>query len=59
LTCCVAGAVNIAESAITHLVDKLPTLEARVAREFALRGILLGNKLGELLIVNALLALAA
>lgn len=59
LTCCVAGAVNIAEGTITHLVDELPALEAGVTREFALAGILLGNKLGELLIVDALLALAA
>lgn len=59
LTCCVAGTVNIAEGTITHLVDEFPALEAGVTREFALAGILLGNKLGELLIVDALLALAA
>jgi hypothetical protein len=59
LACCVASAVDIAEGTVSHLVDKFPTLEARVAREFTLTGILLGNKLGELLIVNTLLALAA
>lgn len=59
LTCCVAGTVYIAEGTVTHLVDEFPTLEAGVTRELALAGILLSNKLGELLIVDALLALAA
>jgi hypothetical protein len=58
LACCVAGTVYIAEGTIAHLVDEFPAFETGVAREFALAGILLGDKLGELLIVNALLALA-
>lgn len=56
---CVAGAVDVAESSIAHLVGKFPALEARVAREFALAGILLGDKFGELLVIDTLLALAA
>lgn len=56
---CVAGTVDIAESAIAHLVDKFPALEARVAREFALAGILLSDEFGEFLVIDTLLALAA
>lgn len=43
----VAGSVDVAEGAIAHLLNELPSLEAWVVGELGLAGVLLGDELGE------------
>jgi hypothetical protein len=49
----VASPVDIAEGTITHLFEKLPSLQAGVLRKLALVRILFGHQLGKVGIVDA------
>lgn len=48
----IAGAVDVAEGAVAHLLEQLPPLQAGVAGELCSARILLGNKLLELGLVD-------
>jgi hypothetical protein len=50
----IAGPVDVAKSAIAHLLEQFPSFEARVARKLASTGVLLGNELGEIRLVDTL-----
>ena len=47
-------AVDVAEGTVAHFLEELPALESGVAWEFALAGILLGDELGQVDLVDTL-----
>lgn len=55
----VAGAVYVAEGAVSHLFNKLPALETLIPRKLILVGILFGDQLGDVFVRYPLLCLAA
>lgn len=48
----IARTIDIAKGAITHLFEELPAVQIGVLGELALAGILLGNDLGQIRLVN-------
>lgn len=50
----ISSTVHVAEGAVAHLVRELPSLQAGVLGEPALAGILFGDELGEVVVVDAL-----
>lgn len=54
LTRGVTSAVDVAEGAIAHLGDELPSLEAWVSWELALARVFLGDDLGEVGVIDTL-----
>jgi len=53
----VAGAVDVAEGAIAHLLDELPPLEPRVPGKLAPACILLGHQARDIVVGHSLLSL--
>jgi len=51
----VAGAVDVAEGAVTHLLEQFPILQTGIPRELATALVLLGHDLGDVVLVGALL----